>query len=379
MGNLAIEVNKLSKAFKIYNKPSNILKELLFKKRKHELLWALSDVTFNVLKGEVWGIIGDNGSGKSTLLKIISGVMPPTSGYAKRIGKTAALLELGTGFHPEFTGRDNIYFNGVLMGISVSHLKEKEKDIIDFSELGSAIDRPIKTYSSGMIVRLAFSIATAVDPDILIIDEALSVGDHYFQRKSFNKMLEFKKEGKTILFCSHSMYHVTHLCDKAIWLNKGKIVKLGPAEDVVLAYENYCREKVKKEEEVVNLNYPDFLKIKLNKKKFKTGDFFSAEIHFEGSSPPYHLVFGVKRNDGLIIYASSTNNDGFPPLNVKKGRVRIIIEKLPLLPGIYFFDAGLVDKSCNVLLGADKVEFEVEGSDKFWGLVKIDCKWQFDV
>jgi len=378
MRDFIIKANNISKAFKIYEKPSHLLKEILFNRKKHKLLWALKNINFKISQGEVWGIIGDNGSGKSTLLKIIAGVIPPTSGTIEKRGKISALLELGTGFHPEFTGRQNIYFNGVLMGIPTSELRKKEDEIISFSELGDAIDRPIKTYSSGMVVRLAFSIATLVNPDILIIDEALSVGDHYFQKKSFSKMMDFKKRGKTILFCSHSMYHVTHLCDKAIWLNKGKIHKVGLAKEIVLAYENYCREKSKSKEEP-SLPYPDSIEILLNKESYKTEDFFEATIYFEGSSPPYHIVFGLKRNDGLTIYASSTHTEGLKPLNVRSGEIKIIIERLPLLPGQYFFDAGLVDVTGNVLMGANKINFEVKGDDKFLGLVKVDHKWLFNI
>ena len=379
MSKAVIELEEVSKYFKIYEKPSHILKELLFRKKKHKIIWALRGISFKVQEGDVVGIIGDNGSGKSTLLKIISGVMPPSSGRIVKKGKIAALLELGTGFHPEFTGRENIYFNGTLLGISQEELRKKEKEIIDFSELGDSIDYPIKTYSSGMVVRLAFSIATMTDPDILIIDEALSVGDHYFQKKSFEKIMEFKKRGKTILFCSHSMYHVSHLCNTAIWLHMGEIKRKGSVEDVIIAYENHCRSKIEKGIEEYKRLHPDKLKIKLNKTTFSTGDKFVADIEYFGSSPPYHIVFGLKRNDGLIIYASSTHTEGKDPLPEKEGKVRIVIEKLPLLPGLYFFDAGLVDHTGNVLMGADKVNFEVKGDEKFLGLIKVDHNWIFNV
>lgn len=374
-----ISVNRVSKCFKVYEKPKHILIELLLRKKKHREIWALKDISFEVAPGEVWGIIGDNGSGKSTLLKIIAGVLTPTKGEVLKKGRVASLLELGTGFHPEFTGRENIYFNGALIGIPYKELKSKESEIIEFSELGEAIDRPIKSYSSGMVVRLAFSIATAVDPDVLIVDEALSVGDHYFQKKSFAKMMEFKRKGKTILFCSHSMYHVSHLCNKVIWLHQGELRMKGETERVIIAYENHCREKVKSSDASIAHEYPDKVEISLNKKVYRTGDKMVATIRFEGSSPPYHFVFGIKRNDGLTIYASGTHTSGLPPINSPKGEVIVEIERLPLLPGSYFFDAGIGDETGNVLMGADKKDFIVEGQDHFLGLVRIDHKWTIKV
>jgi ABC-type polysaccharide/polyol phosphate transport system ATPase subunit len=238
-----IQVEDLSKDFKIYRQPRDRLTELLFRKPRHSIYHVLSGITFQLENGRSLGIIGDNGAGKSTLLKLLVGTLQPTSGYIDVQGQVAALLELGAGFHPDFTGRKNIYLNASLLGVPDDNIPELENDIIEFSELGYFIDRPVKTYSSGMFVRLAFSIATMVRPDILVIDEALSVGDMAFQKKCVDRMNQFREQQKTMVFCSHSMYHIQHLCDTAIWIDKGRIREMGSSEEVVAHYEDYCNNK----------------------------------------------------------------------------------------------------------------------------------------
>ena len=201
--------------------------------------WALRPTSFSVRRGEVLGLVGHNGAGKSTLLQMISGTLRPTVGTLKVHGRITALLELGAGFNPEFTGRENIMLNGPLSGLSYSALKERAEDIIDFSGIREFIDQPVKTYSSGMFVRLAFSLATSVDPDILIVDEALSVGDAEFSRKSFDRILAMRQRGTTILFCSHSAYHIESMCTRALWLDHGVSRLFGSPADVVTAYQEH--------------------------------------------------------------------------------------------------------------------------------------------
>lgn len=238
-----ITVNNLHKEFKIYDRPQDRLYEILTRRQRHKVYHVLSDISFAVPDGQSIGIIGDNGAGKSTLLKMLVGTLQPTSGTIDMQGQVAALLELGAGFHPEFTGRKNIYLNASLLGVPDENIHELEQDIIEFSELGQFIDRPVKTYSSGMYVRLAFSIATMVKPDILVIDEALSVGDMAFQKKCVERMNEFRAQRKTMAFCSHSMFHVQELCDIAIWLDQGKIREIGESDKVVGHYEHFCNSK----------------------------------------------------------------------------------------------------------------------------------------
>ncbi len=235
-----ISVNNVSKHFKIYDRPQDRLVEILLRKQKHKVFNVLSDISFALEDGESLGIIGMNGAGKSTLLKILAGTLQASSGHFNLSGQVAALLELGAGFHPDFSGRKNIHLNASLLGVPEHNIAELENDIIEFSELSEFIDRPVKTYSSGMYVRLAFSIATMVRPDILIIDEALSVGDLTFQKKCVQRMNEFKKQNKTMIFCSHSLFHVQELCEMAIWLDKGQIREIGNSDAVVGHYEDFC-------------------------------------------------------------------------------------------------------------------------------------------
>jgi lipopolysaccharide transport system ATP-binding protein len=241
VNNIAIRANNLSKSYQLYNQPSDRLKQFLWRGKRQFFreFWALHDVSFEVGKGEVLGIIGRNGAGKSTLLQLLCGTLTPTSGNVEVNGRIAALLELGAGFNPEFTGRENVFMSAAILGLSPKEIEDRYEDIVDFSGIRDFIDQPVKTYSSGMYVRLAFSVATSVDPDILIVDEALSVGDGEFARKSFDRIRAMKEAGKTILFCSHSLYQVEAFCDRAIWLNEGKIEQIGTPAQAVVAYNNY--------------------------------------------------------------------------------------------------------------------------------------------
>lgn len=210
---------------------------LLQGKLQYKEFWALQDVDFSIEKGEVLGLVGANGAGKSTMLKVISGILKPTKGTVTVHGNIVPMLELGSGFDLELTGRENVFLNGAILGYSEDFLKEKYQEIVDFSELGEFIEMPLRNYSSGMITRLAFSIATVVKPDILIVDEILSVGDAAFQKKSKNRMMELMSGGTTVLLVSHSAEQITEMCSRAIWLEKGTMKMIGPAADVCRAYE----------------------------------------------------------------------------------------------------------------------------------------------
>lgn len=235
---IAIQVKHLSKMYKLYNKPSDRLKESLglTRKKNYQERYALTDVNFEVKKGETVGIIGTNGSGKSTILKIITGVLNPTEGEAKVDGRISALLELGAGFNMEYTGIENVYLNGTMMGFSEKEIDARLNDILAFADIGDYVHQPVKTYSSGMFVRLAFAVAINIDPEILIVDEALSVGDVFFQAKCYRKFEEFKKRGKTILFVSHDLGSITKYCDRAVLLNKGKMIYEGTPKEAVEIY-----------------------------------------------------------------------------------------------------------------------------------------------
>ena len=234
-----IIVDDVYKTFNVYLDKANTLKEkllFLFSRRRKEKRQVLKGINLKIKKGEVVALIGTNGSGKSTLLKLMTKIIYPNQGKITTNGKLTSLLELGAGFHPDFSGRENIYFNASIFGLTKKEIDNRLEQIIEFSELGSYIDNPVRTYSSGMYMRLAFSVAINVDADILLIDEVLSVGDEHFQNKCYDKMRELKKEGKTMVFVTHSMQTVKQLCDRAVWLRNGKIEMDGNTEKVVDAY-----------------------------------------------------------------------------------------------------------------------------------------------
>ena len=239
---IAIEVNDVDKSFKVYYDKANTLKEriLFWNRNRHEVREVLSDITLTIKRGETVALVGVNGSGKSTLLKLMTQILYPDKGTIKTYGKLVSLLELGAGFHPDFSGRENIYFNASIFGLSKKEIDERLDDIIAFSELGEYIDNPVRTYSSGMYMRLAFSIAINVDAEILLIDEILAVGDQHFQERCYEKMMELKKEGKTMVFVTHSMGAVKKFCDRAVWLSNGRIRMDGSTEEVVEEYLKVC-------------------------------------------------------------------------------------------------------------------------------------------
>lgn len=245
-----IELRDVAKSFRMQRKPMHRLFELLlptaFQRSAHsertEEFTALKDIDFDLRSGEVLGVVGLNGAGKSTLLQLVAGTLRPSKGSIRTHGRVAALLELGSGFNPEFTGRENIRLNAAILGLTRQTIEERLDEIIAFADIGEHIDQPVKTYSSGMQMRLAFAVATSVDADVLLIDEALSVGDGAFARKSFDRMLQVKQRGVSVLFCSHVLFHVEVFCDRVIWLDKGRIRATGPAKAVLAEYQEYLDE-----------------------------------------------------------------------------------------------------------------------------------------
>lgn len=234
----AIRAEGLSKCYQIYDRPADRLKQMLWRGRRryYREFWALRDIVFELRRGEVLGIVGRNGAGKSTLLQLICGTLAPTAGAVQVHGRVAALLELGAGFNPEFSGRENVYLAASVLGLTTDEIDARYDAIVDFSGIRDFIGQPVNTYSSGMYMRLAFSIATSVDPDILVIDEALSVGDGQFARKSFERIMALREKGATILFCSHSMYQVEALCNRALWLEGGRMHAQGTPAEVIHEY-----------------------------------------------------------------------------------------------------------------------------------------------
>jgi len=241
MGNRVLQVSTLGKRYSSYPGPVARLKTLLGLHSHSQVYWALQDVSFDLQRGQCLGVVGDNGAGKSTLLKLLAGTLQPSAGTVQRSGRLTAILELGAGFHPDFTGRQNLMYGGSFIGLTPADMLRLSDQIIAYSELAQAIDRPVKTYSSGMVVRLAFALVTAVQPEVLIIDEALAVGDQHFQKKCVQRIAAFRQNGCTVLFCSHSLYHVRQLCDSVLWLDQGRVKALGDTESVLASYEAHVR------------------------------------------------------------------------------------------------------------------------------------------
>jgi ABC-2 type transport system ATP-binding protein len=240
MSEVAVHIEHVSKKFRLYHERNQSLKSVIMRGRRsvHEDFWALKDISFEVPSGSTFGLIGSNGSGKSTLLKCLAKIYYPEKGTINYNGKIAALLEVGSGFHPELSGRENVFLNGSILGMSKKEVTRKFDEIVDFSGVEQFIDQPVKNYSSGMYVRLGFAIAINVDPDVLVVDEVLSVGDAAFQEKCRQKFIDFKTAGKTVILVSHAMESVREMCDQAAWLSHGELVQVGDADATIRAYLN---------------------------------------------------------------------------------------------------------------------------------------------
>lgn len=379
----AITVKDVTKVYRLYDKPIDRLKESLSPTHKsyHKDFYALNGLSFNVEKGQTVGIIGTNGSGKSTILKIITGVLTPTTGQVDVEGKISALLELGAGFNMDYTGIENIYMNGTMMGYSRKEMDEKLQDILDFADIGEFIHQPVKTYSSGMFVRLAFAVAINIEPEILIVDEALSVGDVFFQAKCYRKFEEFKEMGKTILFVSHDLSSIGKYCDRVVLLNKGEKLAEGDAKEMVNLYRrvlvnqydepgenNDTKEtqekgtavqEEKSMKEQLNLNpkvleygsklaeIQDFAireKSGMITNVIEKGEEFSVDmkIHFHETIQEPIFAFTIKDLKGTEITGTNTMYENTPVGTQKAGETRRIrfTQKMPLEAGEYMLCLG---------------------------------------
>lgn len=309
MSEVAIRVNNVSKLYKLYDKPMDRLKESLGLSRKqmYKEHYALRNVSFDVHRGETVGIIGTNGSGKSTMLKIITGVLNPTEGDVQIQGRISALLELGAGFNMEYTGIENIYLNGTMMGFSKEEIDKKLDDILDFADIGDFVYQPVKTYSSGMFVRLAFAVSINIEPDILIVDEALSVGDVFFQVKCYHKFEEFKKMGKTILFVSHDLGSISKYCDRVILLNKGQKLSEGKPKQIVDEYKQILVKHDDMPLDVQNKNIEQVdntvwkSKLKLNPSLIEYGEKQAEIIDFAIIDDNGDITSNVQKNTEFTI------------------------------------------------------------------------------
>ena len=320
---LAIEVDNVQKIYKLYDKPSDRMKEAFGfgKKKKHKLHYALKGVDMKIYQGETVGIIGTNGSGKSTILKIITGVLNPTSGRVLVNGRISALLELGAGFNMEYNGIENVYLNGTMMGFSEKEIEAKLPEILSFADIGDYVYQPVKTYSSGMFVRLAFAVAINIEPEILIVDEALSVGDVFFQAKCYHKFEEFKKMGKTIVFVSHDLSSISKYCDRVYLLNQGNILGEGSPKAMIDTYKRvlvgqYDGPESVGEETASLLDDEDLQRVAAQKADEKGTDASQASMEAKGQNPNA-LEYGTKQAQIEEFYI--TDDRGVPTNAILKG------------------------------------------------------------
>lgn len=421
---IAISISHVTKAFKIFHDKPLTLKERLLRLRSNEfsMFNAVNDVTFDIKKGETLALIGHNGCGKSTLLKLITKILYPDQGEIKVNGRISSLIELGAGFHPDFTGRENIYTNASIFGLSRREINEKLDEIIQFSELGEFIDNPVRTYSSGMYMRLAFSVAINVDPEILLIDEILSVGDANFQKKCFDRIEGFKNNGATIVIVTHDLGTIEKICDRVIWLDKGRIIEQGEPDRIINLYQQHMNKKFVElrqeefEQQAISEGIShgesnDKVPVKrptqqfsddirwgskeveiseariLNEKGESTniimgGEALTIEIDYVVHKPQKEYIFGMGfyTTEGVLVYGCNTEIDKHKIIELpNKGTIRFCISECPLLTGKYKLNVAIVDKD-HIALDFIKyyMDFSVVSNDKAVGLISINHEWRRD-
>lgn len=386
---VAIRVKDLTKKYKLYQKRSERLANVLGKEKNIKEFYALKGVSFEINKGECVGIIGHNGAGKSTLLKLLTGVAFPTSGEIEINGRLASMLELGSGFNPELTGIENIYFNGSLNGLTKEEIDGKLKEILDFADIGNFIEQPVKNYSSGMFARLAFAVAINVDPDILIVDEILSVGDVGFQVKCMEKFNEFKKKGKTILYVSHGLGTVKKFCDRAIWLQKGEVVDDGNSVIVVERYYNLNFNPANIEQlkdhksDIINS-----IVVKSNTKNVEYLEKLDLEVEYDLISndlkdPNIVLEFrktdyepGTTRgNDQFVCGINSKDNIKSIPFNLGVNKLNVSLNKVNLVAGVYYIDFVLRDGEEEVYRKINAYSFTLNDKYRGEGFLILGHSW----
>ena len=413
MSENAIEVRNLKKIFKIYPDKSNSIKEkiLFFKRNKYEVNQVLDGVSFDIKKGEAVGLIGKNGCGKSTTLKLLNRIMYPTSGTIRVNGRVSSLIELGAGFHPDMSGRENIYTNASIFGLTKKQIDEKLDDIIEFSELGEAVDNPVRTYSSGMYMRLAFSVAINVEADVLLIDEILAVGDVSFQKKCFEKLREIKYSGTTIVIVSHSLQQIEQICDKSIWIEKGHIRQIGKPKEIHLKYlkemeeerqrliheaqknkendiedrDSFCGKKVIRsgsgEVYFTNVTLKD--KEEKLQNVYKSHDFMQVQYDFVNKSDIEEAVFSVRiyKDDNTHCYGTTSDIECNDTIKIKgKNKFIVDFDDLCLLDGNYMIDVDVKDKTGDIVYDSihDTIRFDVINEDGRTGVCAIRTSWKVE-
>ena len=353
----AITVDGVGKRFRIYHERNQSVKAAVMRRGRasYEDFWALRDVSLEIPTGTTYGLVGRNGSGKSTLLKCIAKILQPDEGSVRSVGKMAALLELGSGFHPELSGRENVYLNGSILGLSKATLASKFDEIVDFAGIERFIDTPVKNYSSGMYVKLGFSVAINVDPEVLLVDEVLAVGDSNFQRKCLEKFAEFRRDGKTVVIVSHDSGSMRNMCDEVAWLDKGVLLKTGKPVAVLDNYEDENHEdrvettdgstrwgsgeaQVEKMELLGSDGRP--------RTRFRSGEQVTIRMHYRFDEPIAKPVFGyaIESLDGVYLWAHHSKHGDYVPDRLDgRGTVDLVLPALTLQPGTYDLTSSIVD------------------------------------
>ena len=357
MSDTAITVDGVSKTFRLYHERNQSMKAALMrgKRAKFEDFWALRDVSFDIPQGTTFGLIGENGSGKSTLLKVIAGIYRPNFGDVRTRGSLAALLELGSGFHPELSGRENVYLNGSILGMKKADIAARFDEIVDFAGVEQFIDQPVKNYSSGMYVRLGFSVAINVDPDILLVDEVLAVGDSAFQEKCMEKFAAFRRDGKTVVIVSHAMGSMRTMCDHAAWLKHGELVGVGEANGIVDTYldaghverEEYADGSSRWGSGEARIDRVELIdRAGIPTTRPRTGEPVTFRMHFTAHEPIEKPVFGLALEtvSGVYAWAHHSRDGEFVPDRINgTGFVDLAVPHLQLQGGTYDLQASIVD------------------------------------
>lgn len=376
----AFRLNGVGKVFRIYDNSRDRLLELVgFGKRYREFV-ALQPLDLEIRAGASLGIVGDNGAGKSTLLHLLAGSHQPSSGTIERHGQVLGLLELGVGFHPDFSGRENVFFYGDMLGLERSFVKSRFAEIVAFAELGEFIEQPLRTYSTGMRVRLAFALVASLDPDILIVDEALSVGDMHFQKKCIDRMLEFRRAGKTIILCSHSVYQVGMFCDEVIWMQAGRVKMRGSPQEVLPAYEAY--QMAKDRAPGSSSRPPGQAPARISSfavttpLPMDTGTDLRIAWEIEAAAAVrYHVTLSLKMDSGRGVFVTGTQLRGDPPMT-GGGPCSLRFPKLPLMGGEYTLHLRLWDDAGLVLYDErliDGLVVRKQGAEM--GVVRLAYDW----
>ncbi len=389
---IAITARDLGKVFRVYPDPRSRIVEWVTrgKVKRHTEKWALRSVSFDVPKGSALGVVGSNGAGKSTLLKIMSGTTLPTTGHFEVRGRLGSLLELGAGFHGDFSGKDNIFMNAAIMGIPKREVKERFSELAEFAELGDYLMMPVRTYSSGMTMRLGFATALLAHPDILILDGVLAVGDAYFQKKCMDRIRKIRESGTSVLFVSHSIYHIRHICDAAIWLHQGQQMDSGDPTKITDEYVNFTMAQSSGQAsqagatESHDLALPHLGPIKITRAgettetlEFRSGEF--ADIHVSYVNPSgrgrHHVGVIVNRNDDLMIFSTRSSDHGC----ALQGKEASLVVRVPLsfTAGEFYISGYLLEESCDHILDQrlswSRFKVNYTGMEK--GVILADVKW----